>query len=238
MARKAVRKKAVRKKAVRKKKAARRKGAKRGQTSKLDDLKAHPANPRIISDEARAGLRHSLYVFGDLSGVVYNKATGHLICAHQRKAELKTLDLSEIKWQRQYKVELGEKGARFASAERDGWARLPGGARFRVREVNWPEEAFERAANIAANSPTIKGEFTPEAKLIIEELRTDLPALTTSLRLEDIRLIAPEIPNIGWDADDVDKARDGQEDVSQGGRGHDDVEDVVCPKCGHEFGIG
>jgi len=46
----------------------------------IDDLKADPKNPRKISPEALDGLRYSLGEFGDLSGLVWNKRTGTLVC--------------------------------------------------------------------------------------------------------------------------------------------------------------
>jgi len=56
--------------------------------STLADLAANPRNPRKISVAARDALRKSLAEFGDLSGFIFNRRSGHLVGAHQRKAIL------------------------------------------------------------------------------------------------------------------------------------------------------
>lgn len=160
-------------------------------TEPLESLADAAYNPRFISDEARAGLRRSLWVFGDLSGVVYNRATGRLICAHQRKRELAALDISSVRWSKPYAVELGEESARFKSRERDGWAALPGGAKFRIREVEWSSEPFEKAANVAANNALIAGEFTADLAALLEDIKLDLPELSEALRFDDLAVTDP-----------------------------------------------
>ena len=51
---------------------------------KLADLKPAPYNPREISEEAMAGLRHSLEKFGLVDLLVVNKRNMHIISGHQR----------------------------------------------------------------------------------------------------------------------------------------------------------
>lgn len=55
----------------------------------LNDLTPSPYNPRSISDEAASGLGVSIEEFGDLSGIVWNAKSGHLVAGHQRVAVLK-----------------------------------------------------------------------------------------------------------------------------------------------------
>ena len=153
--------------------------------SSLRDVPAAPYNPRAITDPAAFGLKESLYTFGDLSGVVLNAATGHIICAHQRRDGLVDLDISTIRWGRHYTVTLGFRGQRFLSRERDGWATLPDGARFRVRQVTWPDP-FERAANLTANNPHIAGDWTADAPALLHDLRRTLPDLV----MEELRFDA------------------------------------------------
>lgn len=45
-------------------------------------------NLSCISAKALAGLKRSLEKFGDLSGLVWNKRIGHLVCGHQRLTAL------------------------------------------------------------------------------------------------------------------------------------------------------
>jgi len=55
----------------------------------LADLRAASYNPREITQEALEGLGHSLEEFGDISGIVWNKRTGHLVAGHQRVEALR-----------------------------------------------------------------------------------------------------------------------------------------------------
>lgn len=153
----------------------------------IAEMDGHPRNPREIGEVASDGLRSSLWVFGDLSGIVHNLATGHIICAHQRKEQLVHLDIGTIRWGRPYTVTLGYRRHRFQSEERDGWAKLPDGAKFRVRQVNWQDEDFEKAALLTANNPEIMGDFTADAAALLEELRATIPDLTMEeLVLDDL----------------------------------------------------
>jgi DNA modification methylase len=54
------------------------------QKIKLADLKAATYNPRTISDEAMAGLSHSIERFGMVQPIVWNKRTGNIVGGHQR----------------------------------------------------------------------------------------------------------------------------------------------------------
>jgi len=153
----------------------------------LNDLAAHPRNPRVISAAASDGLRQSLAVFGDLSGIVWNTATSHLICAHRRRDQLDGLDVGKIRWGRRHDVTLGYPRSRFTASEREGYVTLPEGARFHVREVNWPDTEFETAALLTANNPNLQGEFTAEATDLLNELRATVPDLTMDeLALDDL----------------------------------------------------
>lgn len=114
---------------------------------KIEDLQPAPYNPRQISDGAAEGLRYSMEEFGDLSGIVWNERTGHLVAGHQRVEQLK---------------ELG-------AVLHDGVLRGSFGE-FPVRVVDWPE-GKEKAANIAANNTHIAGEFTPDLASLLEEVQ-------------------------------------------------------------------
>ena len=106
----------------------------------LSDLEPHPRNPREITDAALAGLGASIAEYGDLSGIVWNKRNGKLVCGHQRiKA-------------------LVDAGATFAVLASGGGSMfLPGeaGERFPVRVVDWPEEKHLAAMVVAMPILTI-----------------------------------------------------------------------------------
>lgn len=145
-----------------------------------------PYNPRTITEGAREALRASLAIFGDLSGFVVNRKTGHIVCGHQRKAVLPEIDFAGAVWEaKRRRVELGPEGGRFASSERQGFITGPGGARFHVREVAWPL-AFEQAANLAANSPRLQGDFTDDALGLLEEISAELPEIGDALEMPDL----------------------------------------------------
>ncbi len=134
----------------------------------IDDLKPDPRNPRKISPEALHGLRRSVGEFGDVSSVVWNSRTGHLVAGHQRLAALRTL--------------YGDKLLLDAQAP---CLITPTGERFQIRVVDW-DPVKQMAANVAANSPTIQGEFTEGLVEILEEIREEMPELHEDLRFEEL----------------------------------------------------
>ena len=157
----------------------------------LDQFQDAAYNPRIITPAARDGLRRSLAVFGDLSGFVCNRRTGNVVCGHQRRAVLAEIDLSAVDWGTPYTCELGFPDARFTSHERDGHVTTPAGARFHVREVDWPIE-FERVANLEANNPHIMGDWTEELDQLLDEVKADVgDTVAVDLLLDELRAEAP-----------------------------------------------
>lgn len=160
----------------------------------ISDLKAAEYNPRRITPEALKGLGYSLEEFGDLSGIVYNTRTGNLVCGHQRVKAL---------------------------AERYGNAPIVdnilqvNGYSFPIRLVDWPRDK-EVAANIAANAPTIQGEFTDELQGLLNEIEQDWPKLFEELRFEDLKIEMPE-----------NKEKEVDETTLE--------TDHECPNCGYKW---
>ncbi len=142
------------------------------RTPSLEELRPAPYNPRAITAEALTGLKVSLHEFGDISGLTWNRRTGHLISGHQR---LKGL-------QEKYGDELQVEG---------GVVITPAGERFPVRVVDWPE-AKEKAANLAANSPLIAGVFTEDLVVVLQDIAAELPDLSASLMLDELAGLVPE----------------------------------------------
>ena len=132
----------------------------------IADLKPAPYNPRRITADALRALGRSLGEFGDISGLVWNQRTGHLVAGHQRLAALRAEHGDALKLE-------------------GGFILTPSGERFPVRVVDWPP-AKEKAANVAANSPLLAGDFTPDLGPLLKELKIELPDLTESLRLDNI----------------------------------------------------
>lgn len=98
---------------------------------KLSDLAPHPQNPRTITDEKLKQLGKSLKEFGDLSGIVFNKKTKHLIGGHQRLKEFPP-------------------DTEVTMIDKENGFFIIDGKRYSYREVSW-NEVTEKAANIAAN---------------------------------------------------------------------------------------
>jgi hypothetical protein len=138
----------------------------------LSDLKEAKYNPRVISDKALSGLKYSLEEFGDLSGITFNIQTGNLVTGHQRTKALKEKygDLEIIHLYND-----------------TGIIKTPDGNEHRVRFVNWDLDK-EKAANIAANSETLQGEFTPEVQIIIQDIKLESPGLSDALLLDEINI--------------------------------------------------
>jgi hypothetical protein len=122
-----------------------------GSALPIGTLKADPKNARRIDEAALRGLQASVETFGDLSGIVLNTRSGHLVCGHQRVRALAAA------------------GAATWTREGDaGWVEHPEThERFAVRLVDW-DDTTERLANLTANNPNIQGEFTAE---VLEQLR-------------------------------------------------------------------
>lgn len=136
--------------------------------TRLVDLVPAADNPRRISDDARRGLSESVLRFGDLSGIVFNRRTGRLVAAHQRREVLLVSGVDvekQIEWSEPF---AGLDG----TEERTGELDLGPGLRFRVRLVDW-SETVERAANVAANDPRIAGEFTFGLRDFLAPVRAD-----------------------------------------------------------------
>jgi len=161
---------------------------------KLSDLKPAEYNPRKIADKASEGLLYSLTEFGDISGIVFNKRTDRLVSGHQRVNQLKqTYGDLEIS---------------------GGFVKTSKGDKFSVRIVDWPE-AKEKAANLAANSPTISGTFTPELGDMLADIQDTDPVSFEAMGFDSLMDMDfdTEMPdysdaNTEIDVDDFDEIMD------------------------------
>ena len=126
---------------------------------KIEDLKEAPYNPRTIDDGALHGLGYSMEEFGDLSGITWNKRTGHLVCGHQRVRALKEMGAS-----------LEARGN--IHGDPPDYYFQAGRSRFDIREVDWPVEK-EKAANVAANNYMIAGRFDGSLIHVLDEVKIE-----------------------------------------------------------------
>jgi DNA modification methylase len=122
----------------------------------VSEIQAAPYNPRKITDEQLLTLKRSMEAFGDLSGIVVNRRTSHMVGGHQRIKHL------EPSWKIK-KHPLSDKVGTVAA----GYIETPFG-RFSYREVDW-ELKKEKAANLAANK--ISGDWDNQKLApLLEEL--------------------------------------------------------------------
>ena len=127
-----------------------------------DQLGVDENNPRRITKKAAAGLRSSLKRFGDLSGVVFNTRTSELVCGHQRMEQIR-LEYGDLPI-----VSIPE-----ASGESGRIVTPDGKHYFNVRLVDW-SRGKQRAANVAANSQKIAGEFTDDLTTYLLEVEHEI----------------------------------------------------------------
>ena len=130
----------------------------------LDDLKPAPYNPRSITAQASAGLAASIERFGDISGIVWNQRTGHLVAGHQRVEQLRKLGAQMVDGG----LEVMHQGERH---------------RFPVRVVDW-SELDEKMANVEANNPAIAGTYVEDVSVLLGEILAGVgPAVFDELAL-------------------------------------------------------
>lgn len=115
-------------------------GAPGAAEKRISDFTANPLNPRKITDEQLEALRAAMAAYGDLSGLVVNLTTGHMVGGHQR---VKILGDAPVEILHRFAVPT----ARGTVAE--GVVHY-NDERFVYREVQW-DEATEKAAMVAAN---------------------------------------------------------------------------------------
>ena len=178
----------------------------------VGDLTPAPYNPRRISGVQLASLRKAMERFGDLSGIVFNRRTGHLIGGHQRVKHL------PIDAQITITERLDEPNEVRTTAR--GLVRL-GDEQWTYREVD-ADEQWEKEANIAANQHG--GTFDD---LALEGLLLELQA------------VEADLPRLGFTRTQLARLLLKPEDfkpesIEDQGR-LDRRERVRCPECGAEF---
>jgi len=177
----------------------------------VSSLKASPNNPRKITDPKLAMLKKSMQEFGDLSGIVFNIKTKHLIGGHQR---IKNLDPSWPIQKRPHNDKVGTVAMGMIKTPFGDWS---------YREVNWPEKK-ETLANIAANKHG--GEFDlPELKKIMINLSDDGADMDlTGFDAQEIKIMNFSINSANEDPEEKSKNKKSG-----------DI--VICPKCGFNFTV-
>ena len=175
----------------------------------IKDLKKFPKNPRKMTDKKLEMLGKSMEEFGDLSGIIFNCRTGHLIGGHQRVKNLKPEWAIEKK---EFTDNLGTVAQGFVKTPFGDWT---------YREVDWDPKK-EIAANIAANKHS--GEW-------------DIPVLKDLLAEIDDGALDMELTGFEQiELDDLFGRDPGFKPGSQDEQGRlDQRTPIKCPECGAEF---
>lgn len=173
---------------------------------KISDLAPNPQNPRKITNKKLRALKKSMEEFGDLSGIIFNRRTGHLIGGHQRLEVFKMISPNLEK----YVIEMID--------EENGiiWFF---GVKFSYREVDW-DEVKEKAANIAANKGAGEWDYA-----ILKEMILDLDSMNFDLGLT--MFSEGELESV------LDLKEPKKKEESE--KGLKNKREVICPECSFEF---
>lgn len=108
----------------------------------IGSLKHNPENPRTCTDSRKRQLLKAYRTFGDLSGIVYNRKTKHLVCGHRRSElfEPETPIVALRTYSKPTKT----------GTVAQGYLEIKG-EHISYREVYWDAQT-EKAAAIAANN--------------------------------------------------------------------------------------
>ena len=174
----------------------------------IRDLRPNPANPRKEwSDSKARDFKRSLAEFGDLSGIVMNVGTGHLVGGHKRTEVFRKARKTAMEKTAQAPDKQGTVATGFVTAD---------GNRFAYREVNWPADK-ERLANLAANQ--WGAEWDVDALGGILDGLDDTDKLLAGFAEDDLKALGMDVPE---DNKALDEAAM-QETVNE------------CPKCGFKW---
>lgn len=171
----------------------------------LDDLRPAPYNPRQMTPSARQALQQSLSEFGDIAGITFNTRTGRLVTGHQRLEALRVAYGSDL--------QLSTDG----NSPDTALLTSPAGDVYKVRLVDW-DDATEKAANVAANSPYLSANFDDEQlHSLLMELETQAPGMMQDLRLDELLADVAPPPEVVVEEGASEFTREGQASVTYSG---------------------
>lgn len=184
---------------------------------KVSDLKKWDKNPRKITASKARILAKTLREYGDLSGIVFNKANGQLVSGHQRSEALGSAEIQIVK---------GYDTPTKQGTVAVGWAVIDGEVHY-YREV-WFDEKKHAAAAIAANKSAGDWDWAQ-----LKDIALDLDDGAFDLELTGFDLI--ELENmLGKSSEVSDDAK-----VAIGSKEYGEEEfqkfDHVCPRCNFSF---
>jgi len=202
----------------------------------LTDLRGASYNPRFITARRLDNLGKSYEEFGDLSGIVFNRRSGHLVSGHQRTSSIR---------KKGYETKIITnpiKDCQHGTIEEGFMTVILGDNRnYRIpfRVVDWSDKKVEFAANIAANAHG--GEFdNSKLAFMVEELEIrDGGFDIDTMGLDALKIkTLPELPSLGSSDESTDSKSKGKGPASFEEYGEDTFDDELdqcCPRCKYRF---
>lgn len=172
----------------------------------LSSLNEAPYNPRSISDHDYQSLRQSIDELGDLSGLVYNRRTTHIVGGHQRRNIY-----HELGGQITIVEELAEPNSVGTVAR--GYV-LIGDEQYTYRVVDWDEHK-ERIANLVANRAQGEWDDDKLAELIFS-MKDDADLLSSGFSSQEVNELLATVMNTGEDDANLDLPAPGMERTKLG----------------------
>lgn len=141
-------------------------------------------NPRTMGARNKAALKSSIRHFDDISGIVINTRTGNVLAGNHRWEQLCDIH--------------GEKNIGFENLRGEFNLILSKGdpTNFIARLVDWDVEK-EKAANVAANSPLLAGEFTSGLQDVLAEIQDYIEVDFEALRFDEISIDFGDLSAMG-----------------------------------------
>lgn len=193
-------------------------------------------NPRVITTKELASLRNSYLASGDLSGVVFNTASGVLVSGHQR---IKTITGYKTRIVKTACKPDGKGTVALGHIE----VKATDGVVFNIpyREVYWTDKQAEMAANIQANAGGGKFDEVKLGAILAELAKGKFDIENTGMDSWSAAKSINAFKRSNESGDGGDKA--GAKDQDHETEGEFDVIDPkamkfkhVCPKCQYQWG--
>lgn len=166
---------------------------------KVSDIQFAKYNPRKMSKESKEALKKSIEQFNDISGITINKQTGNVLAGNHRWEQLckkYTKSNLELKHLQGEYYTLNTTEDEFTG--------------FLVRVVDW-DIAKEKAANVAANSELIAGEFTSGLQDVLLDIGEF--ELFEGLRFDELQIDLSGVDDdLVWDDDSLDEIQKSAEE--------------------------
>ena len=185
---------------------------------KLTQIEPADYNPRTITEEARKKLRNSIETFGLVEPIIINVNNNRIVSGHQRYDIL---------------LDMLMESDNLAEREFDYLVKDDYGYIFDFNQLQIKNEDYEKALNIVLNNTNLMGDYDYQK---LEGLLTELEFNGFNLEFtgfDDLELGNFEQIDFG----DVDFGDDfiPEDEPSYDESIADDIETIVCPRCGYEL---